>query len=171
MKSLRNFEFGCPSIHISNLYGPLDFIEYFDRRSPRIIEKIGSLYLNGLSITEIHRQTGIPRSTVYASIRTNRHKLRPPPDVPYTRWRRGNPKPRRNPPYGYGWLSGELVKDPKEYPIVQLIESLWKQGRSVGEIVRYLNGRGYRSRLGRDWGYGVIKRIFRRINNIETKSE
>lgn len=164
---------GCPSLHISNLYEIVDFIEYFDRRSPRIIEKIGSLYLKGLSITEIHKQTGIPRSTVYASIRTNRHKLLPPPEVPYACWRRGNPKPRRNPPYGYGWLNCELVKDPKEYSTVQLIKGLGKQGYKIGEIVRYLNGNGYRSRLGRDWGYGVVKSILKmnleRVNTTDVK--
>jgi hypothetical protein len=47
---------------------------------------------------------------------------------------------------------------------VQLIHDLWKQGRTVGEIVRYLNEKGYRSRLGRDWGYGVVKGIKRRLN-------
>lgn len=114
-----------------------------------------------MSITEIHIQTGIPRSSVHAAIKKNRHKLRPPPEVPYARWRRGNPKPRRNPPYGYGWLNGELVKDPKEYSTVQLIQSLGKQGYDIGEIVRYLNGHAYRSRMGRDWGYGVVKSVLK----------
>ena len=50
---------------------------------------------------------------------------------------------------------------PKEYPTVQLIQSLWAQGRAVGEIVRYLNEKGYRSRLNRDWGYGVVKGVIK----------
>ncbi|MBL7554965.1 MAG: recombinase family protein [Bdellovibrionaceae bacterium] len=43
-----------------------------------------------------------------------------------------------------------------------MIESLWQQGMAVGEIVRYLNEKGYRSRLNRDWGYGVVKGILKR---------
>jgi hypothetical protein len=44
-----------------------------------------------------------------------------------------------------------------------LIESLKKQGNSIGEIVRFLNGKGYRSRLNRGWGYGVVKGILSRL--------
>ncbi len=125
---------------------------------------MGPLYLKGLSITDIHKQTGIPRSSIHASLRVNRDVLRPPEKVPFERWRRGNPNPRRHPPYGFCWYNGKLVEDPREYPTVQLIHDLWKQGRTVGEIVRYLNEKGYRSRLGRDWGYGVVKGIKRRLN-------
>lgn len=78
---------------------------------------------------------------------------------------KGHGKTRIKPPYGWCFSQGELVKDQREYPIVQLIESLWKQGRTVGVIVRYLNGNGYRSRLNRDWGYGVIKGIIKRLKS------
>lgn len=162
LRRLLNSKFGWGSLHISNLIGPLDFIEYFDRRSPRIIEIVGPFHLKGMSITEIHNQTGIPRSSIYSVLKKNRHVLHPPEKVPFERWRRGNPGPRRHPPYGYGWLNGELIKDPKEYAIVQIIQSQWKQGRSVGEIVRCLNENGYRSRLERNWGYGVVKGIIKR---------
>ncbi|MBK9321595.1 MAG: recombinase family protein [Bdellovibrionaceae bacterium] len=46
-----------------------------------------------------------------------------------------------------------------------MIESLWNQGRTVGEIVRHLNENGYRSRLNRDWGYGVVKGIIQRLRD------
>lgn len=66
MKLLTSFEFGCPTQTTGTSAGLVDIIEYFDRRSPRIIEKVGPLYLKGLSITDIHKQTGIPRSSIYA---------------------------------------------------------------------------------------------------------
>lgn len=157
--------FGWPKPSTSNNWPGIDFIEFFDRRSPRIIEIVGPLYLKGLSISDIHDQTGIPRSSIYSSLRTNRHSLRPQKSVPFDRWRKGHGKTRNKPPYGWCFSQGELVKDPREYPVVQLIESLWKQGRTVGEIVRYLNGNGYRSRLNRDWGYGVIKGIIKRLKS------
>lgn len=155
---------GCPISHISNLYQIVEFIQYFDRRSPRIIDIIGPLHLKGLSISEIQNQTDIPRSTIHGVLKKNRHILNPPKKVPFERWRRGNPGTRRQPPYGFGWLDGELIKDPKEYGVVQLIQRLGKEGRAVGEIVRYLNDKGYRSRLKRDWGYGVVKGILKRLN-------
>ena len=144
--------------------GPIvDFIEYFDRRSPLIIEKVGPLYLKGLSVSDISAQTGIPRSSIYASLRANKQTLRPQKSVPFDRWRKGHGKTRNKPPYGWCFSQGELIKDPREYPVVQLIESLWKQGRAVGEIVRHLNENGYRSRLNRDWGYGVVKGVISRL--------
>lgn len=91
--------------------------------------------------------------------------LNPPRKVPFERWRRGSAGSRRQPPYGYGWLGGELVKDPKEYPTIQLIQRLWNQGKDVGEIVRHLNDKGYPTRLKREWGYGVIKGIIKRLKS------
>lgn len=98
----------------------------------------------------------------HASLRANRDALFTPEKVPFERWRRGNPGPRRHPPYGFCWYNGKLVEDPREYPMVQLMLSLWTQGRTIGEIVRYLNEKGYRSRLNRDWGYGVVQGVIKR---------
>lgn len=65
---------------------------FFNRRSPRIIEIVGPLYLKGLSITDIYKQTGIPRSSIHASLRANRHVLRTQHAVPFDRWRKGHGK-------------------------------------------------------------------------------
>ena len=121
------------------------------------------MYKKGLSVSDIAAQTGIGRSSIYKSLRSNRHLLRPQVSVPFERWRKGHGKTRNKPPYGWCFSQGELVKDPREYPVILLIESLWNQGRTVGEIVRELNGKGYRSRMGRDWGYGVVKGIIKRM--------
>lgn len=142
---------------------PLDFIEFFNIRSTRIIETIAPLYKQGLSLTDIAAQTGIGRSSIYKSLRANRETLRPQVSVPFDRWRKGNGKTRNKPPYGWCFYQGGIIQDPREYPTVQLIESLWKQGKTVGEIVRELNGKGYRSRMGKDWGYGVVRGIINMI--------
>ena len=44
---------------------------------------------------------------------------------------------------------GRLVKDSREYPVIQMIENLWNKGRTVGEISLELNENGYWSRLNR----------------------
>jgi hypothetical protein len=130
---------------------------------------VGPLYLTGLLITDIYNQTGIPRSSIHASLRANRHVLRPQKPVSFDRWRKVHGKTRNKLPYGWCFFQGELVKDPREYHVVQLIESLWKQGRTVGEIVRHLNENEYRSRMDRDWGYGVVKGILQRISSRPNK--
>lgn len=122
------------------------------------------MYKKGLSVSDIAEQTGIARSSIYKTLRSNRHELRPQVSVPFERWRKGHGKTRNKPPYGWCFSEGDLVKDQREYPIVLLIENLWKQGRTVGEIVRELNGKGYRSRMNRNWGYGVVRGMIKRLS-------
>ena len=150
---------------------PLDIIEYFGNRSPKIFEIIFPLYKKGLSITDIANQTGLKRGSIWNSLRANRESLRPQVSVPFERWRKGHGKVRNKPPFGYCFFQGELVKDTREYPTVLFIESLWKQGKKVGEIVRELNGKGYRSRMIRAWGYGVVKGIIKRLENPKEGTE
>jgi len=66
------------------------------------------------------------------------------------------------PPYGYSFFQGEVIKDPKEYPILQLIQSLWKQGMSISSIMLKLQERGSKSRMNKPWSYNVIKSIIKR---------
>lgn len=165
-RARRAKRFGCPKRTISNAYVQVDFIEFFEKNQPNIFDIVSPLYKKGLSISDIANQTGIGRSSIYKSLRSHRHELRPQILVPFERWRKGHGKTRNKPSYGWCFSEGDLVKDQQEYPIVQLIESLWKQGLAVGEIVRELNGKGYRSRMDRDWGYGVVKGIIQRIKKV-----
>lgn len=148
-----------------------DFIKYFEIRKPRVFEIVAPLYKKGLSISEISAQTGIARSTVYAAIRAKRDVFRPPEKVPFERWRRGNPKGRRHPPFGFCYYNGALVEDPREYPTVQLIRMLKEQGKSITEITNELNRRGIPTRRKKLWQYGVVKAVLRRmVQDLERKS-
>ena len=132
-------------------------------RPIKIFEICAPLYRLGLSITEMAAQTGIPRSSIYAAIRANRHVLRPPESVPFERWRRGNAKPRRHPPYGYCWYNGKLVEDPHEFPTVRMIRLMKEQGMSITEITNELNRRGIPSKRKKLWSYGVVKAVLKRL--------
>jgi len=69
---------------------------------------------------------------------------------------------KKNPPYGYAWLSGEIVKNPLEYKNVLLILELSKLGRRPHQIVNYLNEQGNRSRCGKKWYARTITDIIAR---------
>lgn len=153
---------GCPGPRLSKKTGAIDFIEYFYKRRIPIFEIAAPLYKKGLSISDISLQTGIPRSSVYAALRKKRDILRPPKPVPFSRWRRGHGKTRARPPYGYCSFQGFIVEDPREYPTLLLIRSLWKSGMKITAIVRELDRREIPSRMGKRWSYGVIKSILKR---------
>ncbi len=151
-----------------NVCRPLDIIEFFSKRSPSIYDIIAPLYKKGLSVTEIAVQTGISRSSIWTTLRTNKLKLRPQVSVPFERWRLGRGKTRAKPPYGYSFFQGEVIKDPVEYPTLQLIQNLWKQGVSISAIVKRLNSKGVKSRMKKPWSYNVIKSIIGRLKDGST---
>lgn len=67
------------------------------------------------------------------------------------------------PPFGFCYFQGQVIKDPREYPTLQLIQSLWKQGTSISSIVRKLDEKGIRTRMKKPWSYNVIKSIIGRL--------
>jgi hypothetical protein len=98
-------------------------------------------------------------------LQTHGHVLRPQVSVPFERWRKGRGKTKAHPPFGFCYFEGEIIKDPKEYPTIQLIQNLWKQGISISSIVLHLDGRGIQSRMKKPWAYNVIKSIIRRLQD------
>lgn len=85
--------------------------------------------------------------------------------VPFDLWRKGRGKGSSRPPYGFCYFDGEIIKDPKEYPTLQLIHSLWKQGMDISSIMLKLADRGSLSRMNKPWSYNVIKSIIGRLKD------
>lgn len=81
-------------------------------------------------------------------------------------WKERLKKSKVSPNYGYYVFQGELVKDPKEYPVVQLIVSLWKQGRRIFEIRDELTERKIKPRKSKSWDRNMIKKIILRESDI-----
>jgi hypothetical protein len=65
-------------------------------------------------------------------------------------------------PYGFAYLEGKLVKDPKEYKIVLQIQKLWDSGKGSSAIATILNDHKALPRRGKCWRKGVIERILKR---------
>jgi hypothetical protein len=65
-------------------------------------------------------------------------------------------------PFGYAYLEGQLVKDPKEFKILLQIQRLWKSGKSCSDIAAVLNNKKTPTRRGKRWGKSVIARIIKR---------
>ena len=135
-----------------------------------IYEIVASLYKKGLSVTDIANQTGLKRTSIWSSLRTHKQDLRPQAPVPFDRWRKRTGKMNARPPYGFSFFQGEIIKDQKEYPILQLIQNLWKQGMSISSIMLKLDERGSKSRMNKPWSYNVIKSIIKRSKNGITEN-
>ena len=147
----------------------VDFIEFFQKSNSNIIEIIGPLYRKGLSVTDIAEQTGLKRTSIWRCLKDNKQILRKQSAVPYKRWRQGHGKRGAKPPYGFCYFEGEVIKDPKEYPTLQLIQNLWKQGASISSIITKLEERKLRSRMKKPWSYNVIKSIIKRSKDGATE--
>ncbi|UYL07432.1 recombinase family protein [Bdellovibrio sp. SKB1291214] len=120
-----------------------------------------------MSITDISARTGIKRHTVWKTLKRLKKESSSEVSVPYDRWRKGKKRTGARPPFGFCILEGELVRDPKEYPTLLLIFSLWTKGTSVTSIVNLLGEKGLRSRTGKQWSYRVVQSITERIESKE----
>lgn len=148
-----------------NRPSPLDFIEFFQKSSQHLIEILEPLYNQGLSITDIAEQTGLKRHTVWQTLKRHIKRMRNQSAVPFNAWSNRNGKTNVKPPYGYSFFQGVIIRDPKEYPILQFIQNQCKQGVSISSIVRKLDEKGIYSRMNKPWSYNVIKSIIQRLND------
>jgi hypothetical protein len=139
-----------------------DTIRFFSNTKDRIFEICAPLYTQGLSLGEIERQTGFVKTTIKKIFNTgglvlrNYHNRQKPKSK--------DPKVMRpgTIPYGYAYLEGKLVKDPKEYKTVLKIQKIWRSGKSCSAIAKELNNQKIPTRMGGRWGKAVIARILKR---------
>jgi hypothetical protein len=74
------------------------------------------------------------------------------------------------PPYGFCYFEGRLQKDPKEFPILQIINKQRQLGYNPTEIARYLSGKGYKTRHGKIWRQPHVLNIVQRLKMVQLTS-
>jgi len=143
-----------------------DFIEISIHLISHEINDFKVFYEQGHSINEIANRLGFPYSTVRDQLLRLGVTLRTNKSVSFS----GNPrqtfKNSAPPPYGYCYLEGCLQKDPREYPILQIIEKQRQLGRTPTEIARHLSDRGFTTRIGKPWGQA---HVFSLVQKLKTK--
>ncbi|MGE0633249.1 MAG: recombinase family protein [Pseudobdellovibrionaceae bacterium] len=128
-----------------------EIIEFRHIAHRRITEKAVEFYEKGHSIAESAAMAGMPASTLFDEMKAN--------NIPRRSWRKAV---RPNAPYGYAWLSGELVINPLEYKNVRLILEISKAGKRPHQIAEYLNQKGVKPRRGKRWFARTITDIILR---------
>lgn len=68
-----------------------------------------------------------------------------------------------SPAFGQRAVNGELVEDPLECEIVELIRRHHKSGKSLQNIADWLNARGYSTKRGQQWQRISVKRVLDRL--------
>ena len=65
-------------------------------------------------------------------------------------------------PYGFAYLEGKLVPDPREFKVVLTMVKLWQSGKSFKAIADRLNGQKIPTRMGKQWTRSVIRIVIKR---------
>jgi Recombinase len=68
-----------------------------------------------------------------------------------------------SPAFGQRSVNGELVDDPVENQIVELIRRHHKSGKSLQKIADWLNEQGYTTKRGQLWQRISVKRVLDRL--------
>ncbi|MCU0566663.1 MAG: recombinase family protein [Oculatellaceae cyanobacterium Prado106] len=68
-----------------------------------------------------------------------------------------------SPAFGQRSLNGELVSDPQESQVIDLIRRHHKSGKSLQKIADWLNEQGYRTKRGQPWQRISVKRVLDRL--------
>jgi Recombinase len=68
-----------------------------------------------------------------------------------------------SPPFGLTSIDGELVEEPHEQAVIDLIRRHHKSGKSLQQIANWLNEQGYRTKRSQMWKRISVKRVLDRL--------
>ncbi len=68
-----------------------------------------------------------------------------------------------SPAFGQRVVDGELVDDPQECEVIELIRRHHKSGKSLQKIADWLNHQGYKTKRGQEWQRISVKRVLDRL--------
>lgn len=124
-----------------------------------------ALYEQGHSLKEIAKQCATPVTTVRSHLVRQGVTFRANKSVGFNGNLRQTFKSSAPPPYGYCYLEGRLQKDPREYPILQIIEKQRQHGRTPTEIARFLVCKDLKTRNGKTWTQAHVFNIVQKLKN------
>ncbi|MGB3191617.1 recombinase family protein [Lyngbya sp. PCC 8106] len=68
-----------------------------------------------------------------------------------------------SPAFGLCSINGELVEDPREQQVIELIRRHHKSGKSLQQIANWLNEKSYKTKRGQQWRRISVKRVLDRL--------
>lgn len=74
-----------------------------------------------------------------------------------------------SPAFGQRSVDGQLVADPAECQVIELIRRHHKAGKSLQKIADWLNAQGYTTKRGQPWQRISVKRVLDRLYGRTTR--
>ncbi|MBI4781207.1 MAG: recombinase family protein [Oscillatoriophycideae cyanobacterium NC_groundwater_1537_Pr4_S-0.65um_50_18] len=68
-----------------------------------------------------------------------------------------------SPAFGQRSLDGNLVENPDEQQVIDMIRRHHKSGKSLQQVADWLNQRGYKTKRGQQWQRISVKRVLDRL--------
>lgn len=131
----------------------------------RVFENLVDLYTNGLSLSDIAKQTGKPKTTIRSLLVKAGVRIRSNVPAPFSTAIRESAKTNAAPYFGFCYFQGEVIPDPKEFVNLQLIHELWIIGTNPNCIADQLNAKKIRPRSAQKWNRNSIVKIIKRFEN------
>ncbi len=154
---------GDPSFPMYELFYPIDTKEFSLKNEVRITCELAVLYQKGWSLRDIARETGCSKNKVRSSLLKSGLELRDQfPQATFARGMSGG-KQGALPYYGFCYFEGEIVRDPREFPTLQLIHKSWKKKQTTHQITQQLNQANLPSRTGKVWSWAAVSNIVTRF--------
>ncbi len=153
---------------VSKYVYPHDFTPIFIKNKETIFDKTWPLFQSGMSLREIASTTGIPKSTIRGTFLKKGVVQEGNPQKTTKARAKSHQRTGGVASYGYCWLNGKLVIDPREHKIVQVVIQLNQQGKSLRQIAKHLNAKKYPTRSGKGWATSVVQSI---LNHHKSKNK
>ena len=129
----------------------------------RISSELAALYEKGLSLREIAREFGCSKNGVRSSLLKGGHELRDQLSQATAKRGMSGGKQGALPVYGFCYFEGKIVRDPREFPILQIIHNGWKKKLTTHQITQGLTHAELLSRMGKQWSWAAVGNIVARF--------
>lgn len=149
----------APKNSVANYH---DFIKFLPENKESIYLKCAPLYEQGISLNEISRQTGFAKTSVRDALTSTGMPLRKNKLLKKLALKKQEREKGGAVAYGFAYLEGKLLVDPKEFKVVLEIYRQWQKVQSYRGVARYLNAKRITTRAGKEWTNEIIKRIIDR---------
>lgn len=68
-----------------------------------------------------------------------------------------------SPAFGQQSMNGELIANPEEQQVIELVRRHHKSGKSLQQVADWLNQHGYTTKRGQQWKRISVKRVLDRL--------
>lgn len=162
-------QYGEPSFPLTELLQAIDFMTFLVKIKNRISAAdaiiISEKYKTGSSLRDIANLFGCSKNKIRSELKRHGLELRDGRAQATHKRPLKAGKQAALPYFGFCYFEGKIIKDPREFPVLQRIHRLWSQKKTIHQINLELNRAKILSRTGKTWSWAAIQNIVARFEN------